>query len=124
MANSLRLERALPFVQVVPRLDVASEAPQGQILPYRSGPERSAERLFAALEASHALVGDRRLSLKVYSVTDDATCRWVQLGLVGAYDQYLVTFAIRPESGVADVALALSSWFSDPAHAQDLLDMA
>ena len=110
-------------LQIVPKAGLRIALHPTHLLAYRSGPERKADRLFAALDGSEVLTSGHRFDLEVYSVTDQATGRWVQLGLRGSHE-HLVTLRLPKQSGLQEATTALSAWLADPAHAEEVLDVA
>ena len=83
---------------------------------------KHADKLFAALDGSEVNSFGCRFDLEVYSVTDQSTGRWVQLGLRGTHE-HLVTLRLPIESGILEATNALSEWLSDPIHVVDSPDM-
>jgi hypothetical protein len=79
---------------------------------------RDADKLFAALDGSEIRSFGCRFDLEVYSVTDQSSGRWVQLGLRGTHE-HLVTLRLPCESGILEATNALSEWLSDPVHVVD-----
>jgi hypothetical protein len=71
--------------------------------------------VFAALDDAEVVMERRHWHLEVFSVSDDAAGRWIQLGMSGAAE-HMIT--VRLEAGAsADRAMAaVSSWLTDPAH--------
>jgi hypothetical protein len=110
-------------VQIVPRSVREGDLAPAQLLAYRSGPERNADRLYAALDGSELRVSGRCFEIDVYSVTDQRTERWLQIGLRGTH-AHLITLRIKKDSGLQDVAAALADWLADPAHIEEVLDVA
>jgi hypothetical protein len=81
------------------------------------------ERLFAALDGRDVTVSGHRWQVGVYSVTDEAGRRWVQLTLNGR-PHYMVTLKLAIGDGVGHAVLALSSWLANPSENSDVLNVA
>jgi hypothetical protein len=110
-------------LQIVPKSGLRIDVTPTQLLSYRSGQDRRSDRLFAALDGSEVRMPGHRFDLQVYSVTDQATGRWVQLGLHGT-QEHLVTLCLPSRSGLQEAATALSEWLRDPSHGSEVLDVA
>jgi hypothetical protein len=110
-------------LQIIPRSGLRVDVSQSPLLSYRTGAQRKTERLFAALDGSEVLASGRRFDLEVYSVTDQPTGRWVQLGLKGLHD-HLVTLRLPRQSGLREATTALSEWLADPSHVAEILEVA
>lgn len=110
-------------LQIVPKSGLKVDINRAQLLAYRSGPERKTDRLFAALDGSEVRTSGHRFALEVYSVTDQSTGRWVQLGLRGLHE-HLVTLCLPKQSGLQEATTALSKWLADPSHAEEIVEVA
>lgn len=110
-------------LKVVPRSGLRIWVSRQDLQTSRRRPSQNADRLFAALDGSEVQTSGCRYDLEVYSVTDQATGRWVQLGLRGT-QEHLVTLRLPIESGLSEATTALSRWLSDPAHAAESLHVA
>ncbi|MEO7190118.1 MAG: hypothetical protein ABI051_03610 [Vicinamibacterales bacterium] len=110
-------------LQIVPKAGLKVDLVPTQLLAYKLSTQRNAERLFTALDGSEVRTSGRRFDLEVYSVTDQQTGRWVQLGLRGLHE-HLITLRLPQQSGLQEAAVALSAWLSDPAHVDEILEVA
>ena len=108
------LDRPGSDLQIVPRDGLHLAITRPVPVPGRRR-SKNADKLFAALDGSEVLSFGCRFDLEVYSVTDQSTGRWVQLGLRGAH-AHLVTLRLPVESGISEAASALSEWLSNPIH--------
>jgi len=66
------------------------------------------DQLFCALDGRSVGVLGRRCQIRVYSVRDEDSRRWVQLGLVGR-QSYMITLRLAAGDSVEGVMAALSS---------------
>jgi hypothetical protein len=60
---------------------------------------------------------------EVYSVSDEAGWRWVQLGLRGTPSYSLIVRTVATE-GVEQVLAALKRWLAKPSATERILDVA
>ena len=74
------------------------------------------QRLFEALDGRDLSVSDRHWHLEVFSVTDQAQHRWVQVGLKGD-QEFMLTLRLNSGAGAQPCLQALSSWLGDPSEA-------
>ena len=109
-------------LQVIPRNGLPVDLSRLFSLGRGTGPLRGADRLFAALDGSEVRTIGQRFDLEVYSVTDQSTGRWLQIGLKGIHE-HLVTLCLPQQSGINEATQALSQWLRDPAHIEELLDV-
>jgi hypothetical protein len=110
-------------LQIIPRAGLRVDLAPSHLLAYRSGAERKTARLFAALDGSEVRTSGHRFYVEVYSVTDQSTGRWVQLGLRGAHE-HLITLRLPKQSGLQEATSALSEWLTDPTHVAEILEVA
>jgi hypothetical protein len=110
-------------LQIVPKAGLRLDVSPVAVLPYRSRGDRKTDRLFAALDGSEVRTFGLCFNLEVYSVTDQSSGRWVQLGLRGS-QEHLVTLRLPKQSGLREAAIALSEWLADPTHVVDVLEVA
>ena len=110
-------------LHVIPRNGLPVDLSRLFSLGRGAGPLRTADRLFAALDGSEVRTLGHRFDLEVYSVTDQSTGRWMQMGLRGLHD-HLVTLCLPKESGISEATRALSLWLANPTHVEELLDVA
>jgi hypothetical protein len=110
-------------LQIIPKAGIKLDVSPVAVLPYRSRVDRKTDRLFAALDGSEVRTFGLCFNLEVYSVTDQSTGRWVQLGLRGAHE-HLVTLRLPRQSGLREAAIALSEWLADPTHVGEVLEVA
>lgn len=110
-------------LQVIPRNGLPVDLSRLFSLGQGAGRLRAADRLFAALDGSEVRALGERFDLEVYSVTDQTTGRWLQMGLRGAHD-HLITLCLPPESGIAEATQALSRWLANPTRLVEQLDVA
>ena len=110
-------------LQIIPRAGLKVDVAPSQLLPYHSGTERKSARLCAALDGSEVRTSGLRFDVEVYSVTDQSTGRWVQLGLRGS-QEHLITLQLPRQSGLREATTALSEWLSDPTHVAEILEVA
>ena len=110
---------------VIPRNGLPVDLSRLFSLGRGGGPIRAADRLFAALDGCEVRTFGQKFDLEVYSVTDQSTGRWLQIGLRGVHhDEHLVTLRLPQQSGINEATHALSAWLADPAHIEELLDVA
>jgi len=84
----------------------------------------TSEQLFIALDGRSVVAGSGgRYRIEVYSVRDEAGCRWIQLGLHGV-TAHMLTIRQTPGDGAQHVVLALSSWLADPSQQPHVLSVA
>ena len=100
---------------IIPRQGLRISIERSELLARRPRSGRNADRLFAALDGSEVRTSGCRFDLEVYSVTDQRTGRWVQLGLRGT-QEHLVTLRLPVKSGLSEATNALSEWLADPSH--------
>ena len=101
--------------------------PSDRVLPHpawlrrvRSSP-LAADELFHALDHAEVTTANTRWELEVFSITDDAGVRWLQLAVDGPVRQ-MATFRLEFEDGVSEVVSALASWLSGAkGHEQNLV---
>jgi hypothetical protein len=110
-------------LQVIPRNGLPVDLSRLFSLGRGAGLLRTADRLFAALDGSEVRTLGHRFDLEVYSVTDQSSGRWLQMGLRGHHD-HLVTLCLPPRSGIAEATQALSQWLANPSHLVEMLDVA
>ena len=110
-------------LHVIPRNGLPVDLSRLFSLGRGTGRLRSADRLFAALDGSEVRTLGYRFDLEVYSVTDQSSGRWLQMGLRGHHD-HLVTLCLPKESGISEATQALSYWLANPAHVEELVDVA
>jgi len=84
----------------------------------------TSEQLFDALDGRTVSVFHRTWRINVYSISEDAGWRWLQLGLDGQPDDYTVTVRTSPHDGVEDTMQALSSWLARPSKTHRVLNVA
>jgi hypothetical protein len=80
-------------------------------------------RVFEALDGRQVQFSGRRWLIEVYSVTDQAGARWVQLGLRGESDR-LMTLKLPPGGSERDALEGLGSVLSEPTPMFEGLDVA
>ena len=85
--------------------------------------EHTADALFWELDGSELDASGRQWTVEVYSVTDQPSGRWLQLGLKGAQD-HLLTLRLPNDGGTDEAARALAAWLADPDHTPDVPDAA
>jgi len=110
-------------LRVIPRNGLPVDLSRLFSLGKGAGLLRTADRLFAALDGSEVRTLGHRFDLEVYSVTDQSSGRWLQMGLRGLHD-HLLTLCLPPKSGIAEATQALSQWLANPAHVEELFDVA
>jgi len=110
-------------LQVIPRNGLPVDLTRLFSLGRSGSPLRAADRLFAALDGSEVRTLGQCFNLEVYSVTDQSSGRWLQMGLRGPHD-YLVTLRLPKQSGIQQATRALSAWLADPARIEEWLDVA
>jgi len=80
--------------------------------------------LFAALDGRELNPGSDRFLIEVFSVSDQAGQRWVQLALEGAESRRLLTVRLKTGDSAQHVLLLLSSWLRDPAGTTEVFNVA
>jgi hypothetical protein len=84
----------------------------------------TSEQLFIALDGRGVVAGSGgRYRIEVYSVRDEAGCRWIQLALHGA-GRHMITVRQAHGDSAQHVVLALSSWLADPSQKPHVLSVA
>jgi hypothetical protein len=84
-----------------------------------------ARRMFDALDGRDLYVSGHHWHMEVFSVSDEAQHRWVQLGLSG--DQtFMLTLRLNAGAGEEPAIEALSSWLGRPSDvpANQILNVA
>ncbi len=71
------------------------------------------QSVFELVDGPDLLVSGQRWRAEVFSVSDGAGYRWVQMGLDGP-DHYMLTLRLESGAGPQSVISALSSWLHDP----------
>jgi len=102
-------------LQIVPTDGLEITIARPELLAAARKPSKNADKLFAALDGCEVRTFGCRFDLEVYSVTDQSTGRWVQLGLRGARE-HMVTLRLPIQSGLSEATTALSEWLADPFH--------
>ena len=72
-------------------------------------------RLFEMLDGRDLYISDQPWHVEVFSVSDQAQHRWVQIGLKGDHE-YMLTIRLESGSGVLPVVQAVSSWLHTPSE--------
>jgi hypothetical protein len=112
------LDRPGAALPIIPRDGLHIVIAHPELLKSRRRRPKNADKLFAALDGSEVRTFGCRFDLEVYSVTDQSSGRWVQLGLRGTHE-HLVTLRLPIESGISEATTALSEWLADPVHVVD-----
>jgi hypothetical protein len=82
-------------------------------------------RLFEALDGRELSISGHNWQVEVYSVSDLAPHRWIQLAVKG--DQpHMLTLRLEQSAGAQDAVMALSTWLGDPSETQanEILNVA
>ena len=74
-------------------------------------------RVFEMLDGRELRVSNHHWNVEVYSVSDQAQHRWVQIGLKGEHD-YMLTLRLDSGSSGQRAIDTLSSWLRHPSDAQ------
>jgi hypothetical protein len=70
--------------------------------------------VFEMLDGPDLFVSGRRWRVEVFSVSDHADYRWVQVGLDAPDDHHMLTLRLESGAGPQSALSALSSWLHDP----------
>ena len=98
--------------------------PQGRLAP-QPARQRTPEGVFSALDGSEINASGHRWAVEVYSVTDQPSGRWLQLGLKDdEHQDHLLTLRLPSGSGTETASRALSSWLTDPSQVAEIVHVA
>lgn len=82
------------------------------------------EELFVALDGRTVAAESGRLSVEVFSISDEAGARWLQLALAGSASKRMLTVRLKAGDSAHDVLSKLEAWLADPAGASDVFNVA
>jgi hypothetical protein len=112
---------------VTPPVQVDSRVVTDIQRPVRRADFVEPQGLFDALDGRELSTPGHRWHVEVFSVSDQAQHRWIQLGLNSGDRPHMLTLRMEPGAGVQHAVMALTSWLGDPAEAQahaDVLNVA
>ena len=69
--------------------------------------------LFEALDGREVLSQGNRWRVEVFSISDQAEHRWIELAVRGR-QEHLLTLRMPPQTGAQHTLSALISWLGDP----------
>jgi hypothetical protein len=81
-------------------------------VPAARRPVVRAEELFTELNGCQIGRGDERATVEIYSVSDQAGHRWIQVGLHGATET-MFTVEVPSTLGAADVSRTIEAFFGE-----------
>jgi hypothetical protein len=71
-----------------------------------------ADQVFQTLDGPTLMVSGQRWRVEVFSVFDDADDRWIQIGLEGPAQHYMLTLLFAAGAGPEEVFNTLKSWLA------------
>lgn len=82
------------------------------------------EELFAALDGVTISSAKGTCTIEVFSVSDEAGRRWLQLALEGSGHRRHLTLRLKTGDTAQHAVHKLSSWLSNPAASDDVINVA